>query len=349
MHDLLYLTALSVMGASAPQELAGKIKIEGAEALYESLPVPSRRVMPYIATIYGNDPISAAEKILTRCNEGGYSVIAAGNHAYPELLREIHGAPLVLYAKGNLPRMNSVSIVGTRASDRDSESVARRIANECVNASLCVVSGIASGIDRFAHLGALDARGSTVAVLPYGIDMRAPLMNRDIFFLIESSPNCAVISEHPPGIRAEKWMFVKRNRIISGLSRATVVVKAGEGSGALVTAKYALDQGREVFACGGLPFDSGYAGCQNLIRDGGWIVSDTVEIIRATGGAGCEKTLFDGIKPFAVQIHKFPEGSTEEKMIRTLKNGEEDIDTLIRDCKISPAEAQRAAICLEIA
>jgi DNA processing protein len=218
-----------------------------------------------------------------------------------------------------------------------------------VNASLCVVSGIAAGIDRFAHLGSLDAKGPTVAVLPYGIDMRAPLMNKDIFFLIESSPHCAIISEHPPGIHAEKWMFVKRNRIISGLSRVTVVVKAGEKSGALATAKYALDQGREVFACGGLPFDPGYAGCQNLIRDGAWIVSDMKDIIRCAGGSCGEKTLFDDPSRFQVRIPEYPPGSTEEKMIHKLKSGEEDIDTLIRDCKIPPAEAQRAAVCLEIA
>ena len=173
-----------------------------------------------------------------------------------------------------------MAVVGTRKSDPKSALIARRISHDLSSQGFTVVSGMAVGIDREAHLGALDAGGKTVGVLANGIDIIYPWPNRDLYQAHRSTPGSALVSEYPPGIYvAGQWTFVRRNRIISGLCAGTVVVKAGERSGALITARHAVEQNREVFACAGNSFDEEYAGCHRLVRSGAVLVSSSQDIL----------------------------------------------------------------------
>jgi DNA processing protein len=167
---------------------------------------------------------------------------------YPPLLREIYDAPLLLYVRGALPDtgLPSVSIVGTRKPDSRSVAAAFSLAAELALASVAVVSGLARGIDRAAHEGASRAGGTTIAVLGSGVDRVYPEHHRELAERIVASGG-GLVSEYPPGTPPLRYHFPERNRIISGICRSTVVVTAPEKSGALITADYALEQGRDLF------------------------------------------------------------------------------------------------------
>jgi DNA processing protein len=219
---------------------------------------------------------------------------------------------------------------------------------------------MAIGIDREAHLGALEEGGSTVGVMANGIDVVYPAANRDLYRQIESSTGSALISEYPPGIRAGKWTFVRRNRIISGLCAGTVVIKAGEKSGALITARYALEQGREVFVCSGNSFDDEYAGCHRLIQDGAMLVSNMGDILdelarvpgtpgkvkrRGEGGmthdeARCEDDQQQALQQF---------GPTGDTILNLVRGDDYHVDTIIREMGRPPSEIHEAIIELELA
>jgi DNA processing protein len=318
-------------------------KDDSLYALAAGSPVPA-----HIAKTYGSTGSEASRAIMTRCEKQSYGIITFSSPHYPPLLREIYSPPLVLYTRGNIPAEPYLSIVGTRNSDRASDQAARRLAHETAQQNICIVSGMAVGIDRVAHMGALDARGATIGVLPNGIDINSPASNRDLYNSMELSEHCALISEYPPGVSSETWTFVRRNRIISGIAPVTAVMKAGIRSGAMITARCAIEQGRELFACGGFPYDDGYAGCQSLIRDGAQIISSTADILAEY--AEKELTLF----PLQKKSHNrtipaFPEGSIEEKIISLLKDGPRNIDTIIREYAIQPSLFNKTVICLEIA
>jgi DNA processing protein len=160
-----------------------------------------------------------------------------------------------------------------------SEHITRKISSDLSLEGFTLISGLARGIDRSVHEAALQGNCPTVAVLANGIDIKYPVANSDIYDKILLSENSALISEYPPKIRAGKWTFVRRNRIISGLSSGVVVVKAAEKSGALITAKYAAEQNREVFVCPGYSFNAEYAGCHKLIKEGAVLVRNTQDIL----------------------------------------------------------------------
>jgi DNA processing protein len=303
---------------------------------------------PFIALKYGRSAADAADRIIGVCGEKGFGIVPFDSEEYPPLLREIYDPPLVLYTRGTVPRKTFLSVVGTRNADRASEEIAERLSAECAAGGLCVASGMASGIDRFAHLGALRGGKSTVGVLPNGIDSSYPASNRDLFHKIEQSTGSALISEYPPGCRADSWTFVRRNRIIAGMSPACVIIKAGEKSGAMITARFALEHNRELFACGGLPFDEGYAGCQKLILDGAAILRGTEDVLSFYRSLDAPE-LFPSRKtdPSKPEISVEP-GSTQEKIILSLEKGPNDIDTLIRTLGMAPYDARSAIICLEI-
>jgi DNA processing protein len=182
--------------------------------------------------------------------------------------RQIDGSPPVLYVRGQLLPTDdlAVALVGTRRASAYGREVAHRLAVELAHNGVTVVSGLALGVDAVAHKAALDAGGRTIAVLGSGVDQLYPLQNRALAHAILA--NGALISEYPLGTPPEANNFPPRNRIISGLSRAIVIVEAGERSGALITANYAADQGREVFAVPGNILSPGSAGCNELIRQG---------------------------------------------------------------------------------
>ena len=226
---------------------------------------------------------AAADKILGDCQRLGLRVLTMQDADYPARLRNIFEPPCVLYVKGTLPAFDeevAVAMVGTRACTPYGTSCAEKLAYGLARQGALVVSGAARGIDSAAHRGALRAGGVTVAVLGNGLDVVYPEENASLYRDIAAAG--ALLSEYPPGTAAEGWHFPIRNRIISGLCLATVVVEAPlERSGALITANTALEQGRDVFAVPG-PIDAPMSrGCNRLIADGAAaLITDSWDVLR---------------------------------------------------------------------
>jgi DNA processing protein len=257
-----------------------------------------------------------------------------------------------------MPAEPVLSIVGTRQADFHSASAARLFAAALAKAGFAVASGMAVGIDREAHLGALHAGGATIGVLANGIDVLYPSRNRDLFSAVLASGTSCLISEYPPGIMAGKWTFVRRNRIISGLARGTIVVKAGEKSGALITASCAAEQGREVFACPGPALDESYAGCHRLIRSGAVLAASPSDVLAEFGfTAGTEtpalvragqSTARDSMEPGRpLPLEAFGEGTVERRILESI-SPPPVIDDLIRKLGLPAAEVHQALNMLEL-
>ena len=216
---------------------------------------------------------------MRRVREAGVRLVRYTDTAYPERLRAIHDPPPVLYVKGSpeVAGYASVGVVGTRAPSEYGREMTRLLCRGLASAGVVVVSGMARGIDRHAHEAALDGGGWTVAVLGSGVDVPYPPEHRDLSRRIEGSG--VVLSEHPLGTRPLPHHFPSRNRLISGLSLGVVVVEATERSGSLITARWALEQDREVFAVPGPARASRSRGPHRLIRQGAKLVEDVSDVI----------------------------------------------------------------------
>lgn len=209
----------------------------------------------------------------------GVATVRPGDAAYPDLLGEIETPPR-LWVRGEIPDLPMVAIVGTRRATGYGLSLGRQMAAAAARSGWAVVSGLARGVDGAAHRGTLDGGGRGVAVLGSGIDVWYPPEHRVLGEELVAAAG-AVVSEYPPGTRPEPWRFPRRNRIISGLARAVVVVEAAERGGALITARLAAEQGREVFA---VPGDVGRVtslGTNLLIRDGAIPVLGAADLLEA--------------------------------------------------------------------
>jgi DNA processing protein len=211
----------------------------------------------------------------------GIAPLPWGDAAYPTLLAGICDAPFVLWTKGDPACCAgpTVAIVGSRAATPYGLEAASRIAGDLASAGVVVVSGLARGIDSAAHRAALEAGGETVAVLGSGVDVIYPAEHKPLAAAIARQG--AVLSELPPGTRPVAFHFPARNRIISGLSQVVVVVEAAERSGSLITAGFALDQGREVMAVPGSVLSGRHRGCHALIRDGAAVAESAEDVIAA--------------------------------------------------------------------
>ena len=179
-------------------------------------------------------------------------IVTRENISYPKQLLNISDPPICLYVKGNIKNYDFekdifLSIVGTRDPTEYGRKIAKMFSSDLSKAGITIVSGMAHGIDAQAQRSALDNKGKTIAVLGCGVDVIYPLENRDLYFRILNE-NGLVVSEFPPGISVKKGMFIARNRIISGMSNGVLVIEGTKRSGTLITARYALMQGREVFA-----------------------------------------------------------------------------------------------------
>ena len=215
-------------------------------------------------------------------DENGIKIIKKSSKEYPKILKEISNAPKQLYARGELPKNHDMNfaIVGTRAASEYGKTLAFKIAKELSELGFNIVSGLALGIDTQAHLGALAGNGKTIAVLGSGIDDASifPKENLKLVKTIVDSGG-AVISEYEPNAKSEIWYFPERNRIVSGLSKGVLVVEAPEKSGALITARLALEQNREVFAVPGSVFSKNSIGANNLIKSGAKMVTSIDDIL----------------------------------------------------------------------
>lgn len=219
--------------------------------------------------------------------------ISINSNEYPERLRNIYDPPLNLYVLGNKEILNKkgIAIVGSRDATLYGKKMAFKFAKELSEQGINIISGLAIGIDAYAHLGNLQAQGSnqtvgkTIAVLGSGIDNIYPKENIEIARKIIQTGGC-IISEYPCGTKPDKLHFPQRNRIISGLSNGVLVVEASEKSGALITTDFALDQGKEVFAIPGEITNKNSKGCNELIKDGARMVLSVQEIIEEINKGG---------------------------------------------------------------
>ncbi|MES2335157.1 MAG: DNA-processing protein DprA [Pseudomonadota bacterium] len=217
----------------------------------------------------------------------GARLVVHGQAEYPTALTDLSDAPPVLWTLGDITLLNrsAVGMVGARNASSLGTRMARRLGQGLSEAGLTVVSGLARGIDSAAHEAALDGDGRTVAVMAGGIDVIYPAENDGLARLIDAR-GCR-LSEHPPGLEPQARHFPLRNRIVAGLCRAVVVVEAAAKSGSLITARAALDYGREVMAVPGHPFDARASGCNMLIRDGALLVRGPQDVLEALG-APCQ-------------------------------------------------------------
>ena len=229
------------------------------------------------------------------CETAGVTAICRCDSRYPEQLRSLPDAPAVLHVYGDPGRFEqlvtgaSVAVVGARRATPYGLAQARRIGRGVAAAGVCVVSGMALGVDSAAHAGALEAGGPTLAVLAGGPERPYPPSRRQLHEALAARG--AVVSELPPGARPHRWGFPARNRIIAALSQLTVVVEAGERSGSLITATFALELGRDVAAVPGLVTSPLAAGANGLIADGARLVRGPADVLELLLGADCAAAL----------------------------------------------------------
>jgi DNA processing protein len=242
-----------------------------------------------LASVQGIDPetcraVSEWEKHFDlpreeeRIRRSGADFLVVSDSAYPRLLREIPDPPIGMYRKGGYQFEHPcVAVVGTRRPTQYGLGVARGLGSELARLGFCVVSGLARGIDTAAHEGALEAKGRTAAVVGTGLDIVYPPENLDLYRRIAESG--AVLSEFPLGRRPDRSCFARRNRIVSGMSEAVVVVESAVDGGAMITARFAGEQGRLLFAVPGRIDQPTSAGCHQLIRDGATLLTSVGDIL----------------------------------------------------------------------
>ncbi len=283
------------------------------------------------------------DKQLKAIPEKGIGVLTYRDPLYPEGLRGLDDAPLVLYYKGTLIQEDKIAlaIVGTRDMTDYGSKITLKISTGLAKAGITIVSGLARGIDTMAHVGALRAKGRTIAVVGSGLDIIYPAENRDLYRRIPAS-GC-IISEFPLGTPPEKFNFPRRNRLISGLSLGVLVVEAAENSGSLITVQYALDQNKEVFAVPGRVDSPLSKGTNMLIRRGARLVHDAEEII---------EELLPQLKGLTSSMHEDTrtlEITDKEKAIFSLLKDEPvHIDNILRDAPMSPDEVLSILLNLEL-
>ena len=238
-------------------------------------------VPPGQAELALNRDLSAADRILADCQRLGQRILTIQDAEYPQRLRNIFDPPLVLYVKGRMPVMDeeaAIAVVGTRECTPYGTACGERLGRELAASGAVVVTGLARGVDSAAARGALRAGGSVVGVPGGGLDVVYPPENGDLY--ADVAARGVLLSEYPPGSPPDKAHFPVRNRIMSGLSVAALVVEAPGHSGALITARLALEQGREVYAVPG-PIDApDSVGCNRLIRDGAGLAAEGWDILR---------------------------------------------------------------------
>ncbi len=213
--------------------------------------------------------------------QSGHHLVSFQCNHYPELLNQIHDPPLLIWVSGDPALLNQpqIGIVGSRRASLSARRNAQRLGQDICRAGFVITSGGAAGIDSCAHEGALESGGKTVAVLGCGVDVVYPKHHSALFAQIEQKG--ALISEYPLGTQPRPGHFPRRNRIISGLSDAIVVVEAAEQSGSLITAEHALEQGRDVYAIPGDINNPNAAGCHRLIQDGAYLLSKAEDLLRS--------------------------------------------------------------------
>ena len=279
-------------------------------------------------------------KELGRVQQLGLQVLPMDDPQYPARLKEIESPPLVLYLSGQLVPQDewAAAIVGTRRATPYGKAVAAELAGGLAASGVTVVSGLARGIDGIAHQAALEAGGRTMAVLGSGLDHIYPPEHRNLAHSIASSG--AVLSDYPLGTSPEGGNFPARNRIIAGLSLAVIVVEAGESSGALITADFAAEQGRDVFAVPGRIYDRASLGTNRLIAAGAFPVATVDDVLEVLN--------LESITAAAPREPSLPKDATERRVLEALSGDPVHIDELRERCELPIAELTACLSMLEL-
>lgn len=289
------------------------------------------------------------DKSLKLIEEHDVTIVTFSDPAYPELLKHIHDPPPLLYVKGAFEPAdrNAVSIVGSRRATHYGKTVAGKLAGDLARMGVTVVSGLAYGVDAAAHKGALAAGGRTIAVLGCGVDVVYPRANSKIYERIPQSG--ALISEFPMGCQPDPGFFPVRNRIVSGLSLGTLVVEAPRKSGALITARLAMEQNREVFAVPGNIFSPYGEGCHRLIKDGAKLVENVYDIISEVEAGLEELAIKDSVATADEADRSRTKMSADErKVFNFLSMAPAHIDAVIEECDLTASRAAGALMTLEL-
>jgi len=272
-----------------------------------------------------------------RLEEAGFRFLPRSAREFPRLLGAVHDPPAGLFLRGTAdPAVLSrpaVAIVGARACSGYGASAARTIARDLARAGLLVVSGLARGIDAEAHRGALDAGGTTVAVLGCGIDRDYPAAHAELARRIAETG--LILSEYAPGVEPAPWRFPARNRIVAGLAAATVVVEARERSGALITADFALEEGREVFAVPGEITSGLSAGTNALLKLGASPLTCADDVLSCFGLQ-------------AAEVADPPPDGEPAVVLARLSDSASSADELVRATGLASSEVARALVELEL-
>ena len=282
------------------------------------------------------------EALSTRLTQLGIGTLTLLDDEYPTNLRQVADPPPVLFVRGRLAAQDAraVALVGTRRATDYGHAVAEHLARGLAAVGVTVVSGLAKGVDTVAHLGALHAGGRTIAVLGNGLDQVYPPENSGLARKISEGDAGALVSEFAPGMPPDAVNFPRRNRIISGLSLATLIVEAGEKSGALITADFALEQGRDVLAVPGSILSPTHAGVNGLLKQGATPVTCIDDVLEAIGAVQAQT---------APLVHAMPElGPDESTVWRALQAEPRHIDDLSRSLGLGPGTVAATLIMLEL-
>jgi len=343
----------------SPEAILGRLETDRASAL-EASAAGSLFGGTYASSGPAVDATGAA---IARLERLAVRIVPLPDPAYPEALRVLEDAPLVLGVRGRAERLArpAIAIVGARAATRGAREFARRLAYDLARAGLTIVSGLARGIDAEAHRGALEAGGSTIGVLACGIDRLYPPEHR--LLASEMSESGAIVSELPLGTFPRPLHFPLRNRIISGLARAVVVVEARRRSGSLITVRHALAQGREVFVVPGAVGGPFAEGTNQLLREGARAIQSARDLLedlgielgptpprsaatlRGAGGIGCE--VEPAMKGRVGESGAL--GGLARQLLARLADGPRTADELLLEAGLDPGRLATVLLELELA
>jgi DNA processing protein len=348
-EDVFYWLALSLIpgvGSILLKRLLDRFKTPEAvfqEPLEELLSIEG--LSEKVAREIRKGPLEKeVDKELYLLKEVGGEIVTLRDDSYPKRLRDIYDPPALLYVRGELKREDelAISIVGSRKTSAYGRWVTEKMSQDLARRGVTIVSGMARGIDSLAHWGAITGGGRTIAVLGCGVDVIYPSENRNLFTKIIGQG--AALSEFPMGSPPEGGHFPKRNRIISGLSLGVVVVQASEDSGSLITANYALEQGREVFAVPGNVGSEGSRGTHQLIKDGARLVESSEDILEEIWPQWRrEKEVIQKVEGPERDLSQ-----EERKLYELLGESSLHIDVLIRESQFDPGKVSSLLLNLEL-
>jgi len=326
---------IDIFGSAERVWFAGENELKSVEG------IPGKVIADLLEKRKKLDPVKEMHKL----HKLGIRVVFADEPDYPAALREIYDPPKVLYLRGSLEVLQKpmVAVVGARKATHYGLRVAENIARDLAEAGFCIVSGMARGIDTAAHRGALGVSKPTVAVLGCGVDIVYPVENKKI--MAEIMEKGAVISEFALGTRPVAGNFPQRNRVISGLSAGVLVVEAAEKSGSLITADFALEQGRDVFAVPGQVTNPLNRGAHRLIKQGAKLVEEASDIL---GELGCWNDI--SCRPMTSRDDLTKEDLTggERKIYNIILDDPVSSDTIISKSGLKSSEALSALLMLEM-